>query len=349
MATPQPAASVLAPIVVTTAPSVPGAIAAGVLPAPQGSETPTTTAAEGFPPVAPPPTIDDPTAPAEPADGTPGLPMSTPITVLGMVLRPELDLLVQGRSAPMPPLPSAADPQTERLQASVASRARQPARDAEPASPATASVDDASTATPATAQDDRQKPAEAPPAARDVRPPAETFDRTEPAPAVGPAPVPEARPAVAAAKPAVAHPVEPPLPVEQVPMRIAKAAAQHEHRITIRLDPPDLGRVDIVLDTRRDVVHVAMAVERADTLELLRRDAPLLDQALARGSLKLDGNLEFSLQQGLQQRPGGQHGDGRHQPYAAYPERGRDAAEPGSSVGPARPAHLGGDSIDIIV
>jgi flagellar hook-length control protein FliK len=207
--------------------------------------------------------------------------------------------------------------------------------------------------TPVPAHDDRQRPAEAPPAVREVRPPPETIGRTElePAPAMGGAalaPVPEPRPA-AAAKPAAAQPVEPPLPVEQVPMRIAKAAAQHEHRITIRLDPPDLGRVDIVLDTRRDLVHVAMAVERADTLELLRRDAPLLDQALARASLRLDGNLEFSLQQGLQQRPGGQPGDGRHQPYAAYPERGRDAAEPGVSVGPASPARLSSNSIDIIV
>jgi hypothetical protein len=158
----------------------------------------------------------------------------------------------------------------------------------------------------------------------------------------------EVRPAVATrpvAEPAPAN--EPRLPVEQIPMRIAQAAVRREHRITIRLDPPDLGRVDIVLDTRQDLVHVAMAVERPETLELLRRDLQLLDQALARANVRLDGAPEFSLQQGTQHRFGGQAGDGRHQPYAAYAARAGD--DEGMTPGQTRQVRADHDSIDIIV
>jgi hypothetical protein len=139
------------------------------------------------------------------------------------------------------------------------------------------------------------------------------------------------------------------LTVDQIPLRIAHAVARDEHRITIRLDPPDLGRIDVTLDTRDDLVRVAMAVERPETLDLLRRDSQALDQALARANLRLDGGLDLSLRQDAQRfggQPGGS-GDGR-QPWANGFGRA-EAAEDGPAPAALRQHRSGDGSIDIIV
>ncbi|MEK0084970.1 flagellar hook-length control protein FliK [Benzoatithermus flavus] len=183
--------------------------------------------------------------------------------------------------------------------------------------------------------------------------------RAEPSPTPQPDPVPvrEARPAPEMTTPAVkpaehgaAAAIETRLTIDQIPIRIAHAATHNEHRITIRLDPPDLGRIDVTLDAQGDLVRIAMAVERPETLDLLRRDSQALDQALARSNLRLDGGLEFSLRQDGQ-RFGGEprgSGEGRHQPYASVSARAEAAEE---STAPAvRPVQRSGDgSIDIIV
>ena len=71
------------------------------------------------------------------------------------------------------------------------------------------------------------------------------------------------------------------------------------------------GRVEVVLEPMGgDAVRVAIAVERPETLDLLRRDAGQLDQVLARSNLRLEGGLQFSLQQqgqGWGERNGGTH------------------------------------------
>ena len=53
------------------------------------------------------------------------------------------------------------------------------------------------------------------------------------------------------------------------------------HRFEIRLDPPELGRIDVRLDVDRDGnVTSRLVIERADTYDLLRRDASTLERAL---------------------------------------------------------------------
>ena len=67
----------------------------------------------------------------------------------------------------------------------------------------------------------------------------------------------------------------------------------------IRLDPPELGRIDVKLDVDRDGnVSTRLVVDRADTLDLLKRDASTLERALQQAGLKTSDNaLEFSLRQ----------------------------------------------------
>jgi hypothetical protein len=133
-------------------------------------------------------------------------------------------------------------------------------------------------------------------------------------------------------------------------MRVAAAVRAEERRITIRLDPPDLGRVEVRLDIRDDTVRVAMAVERPETLDLLRRDAQLLDAALQRANVRLEGNLEFSLRQSQSGWAGGwgegAGGHGRGRQAAPWPDV---SADRDIDVPMARSRLAGDGAIDIIV
>ena len=70
-------------------------------------------------------------------------------------------------------------------------------------------------------------------------------------------------------------------------------------RFEIRLDPAELGRIDVKLDIDGDGnTTTRVMVERADTLELLKRDANQLERALQQAGLKTSDNaMEFSLRQ----------------------------------------------------
>lgn len=85
--------------------------------------------------------------------------------------------------------------------------------------------------------------------------------------------------------------------IEQVALAIARRAKDGATRFDIRLDPPELGRVDVRLDFSADgKVTAALAAERAETYDLLRRDANTLARALAEAGVNVDsGGLAFSL------------------------------------------------------
>jgi len=101
-----------------------------------------------------------------------------------------------------------------------------------------------------------------------------------------------------AAKPAAPPP--PPTqqpPQAQVAMHIAKAMQNGTDKISIRLNPAELGRVDIKLEVARDgAVTASVIVDRPETLELLKGDARSLERALANAGLDPDSDkLSFSL------------------------------------------------------
>jgi hypothetical protein len=51
-------------------------------------------------------------------------------------------------------------------------------------------------------------------------------------------------------------------------------------RLTIRLDPVELGQLEIRIERSADATRVNVLVERPETLALLRRDQPALERAL---------------------------------------------------------------------
>jgi hypothetical protein len=87
------------------------------------------------------------------------------------------------------------------------------------------------------------------------------------------------------------------VPLAGLGIEIAASLQDGKHRFDIRLDPPELGRVDVRLDVDRNGrVSSRLIAERTDTLDLLRRDAPQLQQALRDAGFNTsDNTMQFSL------------------------------------------------------
>ena len=89
----------------------------------------------------------------------------------------------------------------------------------------------------------------------------------------------------------------PPLPVVALPATIAFRALEGINRFDIRLDPEDLGRVDIALEfDGTGGIRAAIAADNADALQLIVREARALEQAFDQAGFRRDENaLSFSL------------------------------------------------------
>jgi chemotaxis protein MotD len=86
------------------------------------------------------------------------------------------------------------------------------------------------------------------------------------------------------------------VPIAGVAVEIVSRAQDGLRRFDIRLDPPELGRIDVRLDVDdRGKVTSHLVVDRTETLDLLRRDAPQLERALQHAGLSTEGGMQFSL------------------------------------------------------
>jgi flagellar hook-length control protein FliK len=88
-----------------------------------------------------------------------------------------------------------------------------------------------------------------------------------------------------------------PVPLNGLALEIAASARSGKSRFEIRLDPADLGRIDVRIDVDRNgQVTSHLTVEKPETLSMLRQDAPQLQRALDDAGFKTgDGGLQFSL------------------------------------------------------
>jgi flagellar hook-length control protein FliK len=90
---------------------------------------------------------------------------------------------------------------------------------------------------------------------------------------------------------------------DKLGVAIAAKSAEGLHEFDIRLDPPDLGRIQVKL-TVDDAgqTQASLVVDKPQTLDLLQRDAAGLNRTLADAGLNLTGNgLSFSLREQQQQ------------------------------------------------
>ncbi len=86
------------------------------------------------------------------------------------------------------------------------------------------------------------------------------------------------------------------VPISEVAVTIAARAQSGSSNFEIRLDPPDLGRIDVQLkvDSGGNVTSHIIA-ERPETLSLLQRQAPQLERALQDAGLNTGEGMQFSL------------------------------------------------------
>jgi flagellar hook-length control protein FliK len=105
-------------------------------------------------------------------------------------------------------------------------------------------------------------------------------------------------------------------PAEQIAVQMQRAAQQGQSRVQIRLNPAELGRIDVKLDVGDDGhVRAALAVDKPETLDLMQRDPRALERALQAAGLKTDpGSLSFNLRDDGTGQGGTAGGDGRDRP-----------------------------------
>jgi flagellar hook-length control protein FliK len=87
------------------------------------------------------------------------------------------------------------------------------------------------------------------------------------------------------------------VPLSGLAMEIAASANSGKTRFEIRLDPAELGRIDVRIDIdRHGQMTSHLTVERPETLSMLRQDANQLQRALDNAGLSTgNSGLQFSL------------------------------------------------------
>src|SRR5690606_372720 len=115
-----------------------------------------------------------------------------------------------------------------------------------------------------------------------------------------------------------------PIP-EQISLQVKTAVADGSSKITIQLDPKDLGKLDIKLHVTADgKTGVVITADNGNTLNLLQRDAQNLLRALHDAGLQADGgSLSFNLRGDQQGQQGNSHMAGNYQ--KAQPDEDEDA------------------------
>jgi len=166
-----------------------------------------------------------------------------------------------------------------------------------------------------------------------------------PQPVQGPAPAATAPPAPAEASTPPPRLVPAP-PVRQLaPVCIALALGPGQApRLTVALEPEELGRVEIRIerDAEGEATAVQVTAARPETLALLQRDARELDRALQQAGIPLaEGGLRFGLSG--QEQPGGQGGGG------GRPRRGPAPPAERSPEPPVRPPAAAHSLLDIAI
>ncbi len=84
---------------------------------------------------------------------------------------------------------------------------------------------------------------------------------------------------------------------QMVSATIQKAVkAGEDTNIKLRLDPPELGRVEVKMSIDKDnVTKIVLTAEKPETYMLLKQDVEILQRALSNAGLDADGNLSFEL------------------------------------------------------
>ncbi|MCU4181074.1 flagellar hook-length control protein FliK [Bosea sp. BH3] len=144
-----------------------------------------------------------------------------------------------------------------------------------------------------------------------------------------------------------------PTPVHLVPIEIGLRAMSGAKQFDIRLDPAELGRVDVNLSiSDSGEVSARLVVDRVETLHLLQRDARTLERAFEQAGLKpSDGGVDITLRDPSDQSAFRQNRQHDEAPQRSRQQHGADAGDDASlSIDPVpqrRLVRLGGVDLSI--
>ncbi|MEO0635344.1 MAG: flagellar hook-length control protein FliK [Pseudomonadota bacterium] len=106
--------------------------------------------------------------------------------------------------------------------------------------------------------------------------------------------------ATAARDPILAHRA-----MNQAGMEIARAIQGGRSHFEIKLDPPELGRIEVRMMMDKEKAQARMTVERPETLDMLMRDKTQLERILSASGVELEGGIDLELMdQGGEQASG---------------------------------------------
>ena len=144
-----------------------------------------------------------------------------------------------------------------------------------------------------------------------------------------------------------------PTPIHVVPIEIGLRAMAGAKQFDIRLDPDELGRVDVNLSiSDKGEVSARLVVDRVETLHLLQRDARTLERAFEQAGLKpSDGGVDISLRDPSDQsafRQNRQHDEAPQRPRVPHGAEIADDVSVSTDPAPQRRlVRLGGVDLSI--
>ena len=114
---------------------------------------------------------------------------------------------------------------------------------------------------------------------------------------------------------------------DQVAASIHKAVGGGKNSMSLKLNPAELGRIDVKLEVAENgALRAVVSADRPETLELLQRDSRLLERSLQDAGVKTDSQSLTFDRQGSQ--PGGK---GKEDPDTANAS-GNDSPSPEESA-----------------
>lgn len=120
----------------------------------------------------------------------------------------------------------------------------------------------------------------------------------------------------------------PATPARQVlPVVVAMAVGGGTARLSVTLEPAELGRVEISVERTAEAQQVTVLAERPETLALLQRDQRELDRALSQAGLGEGRAIAFGLAQDDAARQGRSQGKGRNERHLARGLQTADASK----------------------
>lgn len=140
-----------------------------------------------------------------------------------------------------------------------------------------------------------------------------------------------------------------PTPINAVPVEIGMKALAGIKRFDIRLDPPELGRVDVRIEFGKDGdVSAQLVVDRVETLHLLQRDARHLERAFDQAGLKTgDGGVQISLSDRNAQNGSGQPENGARSRFGRPEITNPESPSAIDALQPRRMMRLGGVDVSV--